>query len=415
MENLDDAVGGDTRRSMRVNKGQPPQRYGDAVDSTLRRRNKERVEVQSEGSSHRSFTTIVPAFGACQEENTKETTMEDTVSILKDLYFGTGEEEFENRHNFGKGSNASDCGVSSHLTKVLRDPDHDPQSCEKRNTQGSVSKVIKSIPSICSSTKVRQLEFEKANLIAMQDLELRKKQVELEVQKIENEKQLVLLNQKLEIAKFEEENSGGTASIEEELMSKQSRIYKWNQNRDEFRRLSDSQRKAVVVTRPREYDQMSIRSCDTVHSFGHLIPKPLERDAGMAPKTPIGTSSRFEKVLKFDDIEHNSNIKHKQNFQAPSKSSSDRKEKSFEHFMHTLASAVKGSSENAQISAQINAETMKANAETIKVLLSRQGGSKDLPVFAGDPTEWPSYYQQYVDSTKLCGFSDQENFMRLQK
>ncbi|CAG7716469.1 unnamed protein product [Allacma fusca] len=217
MENLDDAVGGDTRRSMRVNKGQPPQRYGDAVDSTLRQRNKERVEVQREGSSHRSFATIVPAFGACQEEYTKEK-MDDTVSILNNLYLGTGEKEFENRHDFGKGSNASNCGVCSHLTTVLRDPDHDPQSCEKCNTQ---------------------------------DLELRKKQVELEVQKIENEKQLVLLNQKLEIAKLEDENSGGTASIEEELMSSQSRIYKWNKNRDEFRRISDTQRKAVGVTRPR--------------------------------------------------------------------------------------------------------------------------------------------------------------------
>ncbi|CAG7786936.1 unnamed protein product, partial [Allacma fusca] len=48
-------------------------------------------------------------------------------------------------------------------------------------------------------------------------------------------------------------------------------------------------------------------------------------------------------------------------------------------------------------------------------MLSRQGGSKELPIYSGDPTEWPAYYQQYLDSTRLCGYSNQENFLRLQR
>ncbi|XP_055615978.1 uncharacterized protein LOC129762031 [Toxorhynchites rutilus septentrionalis] len=40
---------------------------------------------------------------------------------------------------------------------------------------------------------------------------------------------------------------------------------------------------------------------------------------------------------------------------------------------------------------------------------------KELPVFAGDPSEWPLFISSYNNSTSMCGYSDAENLMRLQR
>ncbi|XP_036340978.1 uncharacterized protein LOC118750366 [Rhagoletis pomonella] len=46
---------------------------------------------------------------------------------------------------------------------------------------------------------------------------------------------------------------------------------------------------------------------------------------------------------------------------------------------------------------------------------ARQAITKDLPSFSGKPEEWPLFITNYVQSTERCGFSDQENLIRLQK
>ncbi|XP_058464923.1 uncharacterized protein LOC131438730 [Malaya genurostris] len=48
-------------------------------------------------------------------------------------------------------------------------------------------------------------------------------------------------------------------------------------------------------------------------------------------------------------------------------------------------------------------------------LAARQVVSKELPVFSGNPLEWPLFVSSYENSTALCGFSDAENMMRLQR
>lgn len=49
-----------------------------------------------------------------------------------------------------------------------------------------------------------------------------------------------------------------------------------------------------------------------------------------------------------------------------------------------------------------------------KVLL-RQSLPKDLPLFSGDSSEWPNFIYQFRHSTKVCGYTDEENQCRLQK
>ncbi|XP_050339121.1 uncharacterized protein LOC126765555 [Bactrocera neohumeralis] len=48
-------------------------------------------------------------------------------------------------------------------------------------------------------------------------------------------------------------------------------------------------------------------------------------------------------------------------------------------------------------------------------IASRQAISKDLPPFSGRPEEWPLFITNYEQSTERCGFSEQENLIRLQK
>jgi len=46
---------------------------------------------------------------------------------------------------------------------------------------------------------------------------------------------------------------------------------------------------------------------------------------------------------------------------------------------------------------------------------ARQGISRDLPHFHGEPEEWPAFINRFHSTTDSCGFSDIENLDRLQK
>lgn len=46
---------------------------------------------------------------------------------------------------------------------------------------------------------------------------------------------------------------------------------------------------------------------------------------------------------------------------------------------------------------------------------TRQVISRDLPVFSGDPIEWPLFFSSYNHSTVACGYTDSENLLRLQR
>lgn len=52
---------------------------------------------------------------------------------------------------------------------------------------------------------------------------------------------------------------------------------------------------------------------------------------------------------------------------------------------------------------------------TSQQICARQVMSMDLPVFTGDPEDWPLFYSQYNNSTLACGFSNSENLVRLQR
>lgn len=52
---------------------------------------------------------------------------------------------------------------------------------------------------------------------------------------------------------------------------------------------------------------------------------------------------------------------------------------------------------------------------TKKQLAARQAISKDLPSFSGNPEEWPIFFSSYTNTTAMCGFTDAENVIRLQK
>ncbi|XP_039438455.1 uncharacterized protein LOC120419726 [Culex pipiens pallens] len=52
---------------------------------------------------------------------------------------------------------------------------------------------------------------------------------------------------------------------------------------------------------------------------------------------------------------------------------------------------------------------------TAQQLVARQVITKELPVFTGDPEDWPLFISAYVNTTNACGYSNAENLSRLQK
>ncbi|XP_058464118.1 uncharacterized protein LOC131438258 [Malaya genurostris] len=48
-------------------------------------------------------------------------------------------------------------------------------------------------------------------------------------------------------------------------------------------------------------------------------------------------------------------------------------------------------------------------------LAARQAVPKELPDFNGDPEDWPLFLSMFNSSTQMCGFSNEENMLRLRK
>ncbi|XP_053699242.1 uncharacterized protein LOC128746219 [Sabethes cyaneus] len=48
-------------------------------------------------------------------------------------------------------------------------------------------------------------------------------------------------------------------------------------------------------------------------------------------------------------------------------------------------------------------------------LAARQAVAKELPAFTGAPEEWPLFIATYENTTRMCGYSDEENLLRLQR
>jgi len=55
------------------------------------------------------------------------------------------------------------------------------------------------------------------------------------------------------------------------------------------------------------------------------------------------------------------------------------------------------------------------NPSDVKKFIARHAAGKDLPTFTGDPEDWPGFISLYEQSTELCGFSPEENMLRLQR
>jgi hypothetical protein len=59
--------------------------------------------------------------------------------------------------------------------------------------------------------------------------------------------------------------------------------------------------------------------------------------------------------------------------------------------------------------------TMGPASKTTDKFIARQSHAKELPIFAGKPEEWPVFIAAYERTTKTCGYTDDENLLRLQK
>lgn len=51
----------------------------------------------------------------------------------------------------------------------------------------------------------------------------------------------------------------------------------------------------------------------------------------------------------------------------------------------------------------------------LRDFIARQSIPQQLPQFSGDPIEWPCFYSEYINSSKICNFSQYENLNRLKR
>ncbi|XP_058828066.1 uncharacterized protein LOC131687975 [Topomyia yanbarensis] len=48
-------------------------------------------------------------------------------------------------------------------------------------------------------------------------------------------------------------------------------------------------------------------------------------------------------------------------------------------------------------------------------IAARQAVSRELPTFTGIPEEWPLFYSTFITTTNMCGYTSEENLVRIQK
>lgn len=60
-------------------------------------------------------------------------------------------------------------------------------------------------------------------------------------------------------------------------------------------------------------------------------------------------------------------------------------------------------------------QSEKNNESYLHQIMTRNSISKDLPIFDGNPIDWPNFISHFRNTTKICGFSNEENQHRLQK
>ncbi|XP_062704660.1 uncharacterized protein LOC134286963 [Aedes albopictus] len=70
---------------------------------------------------------------------------------------------------------------------------------------------------------------------------------------------------------------------------------------------------------------------------------------------------------------------------------------------------------NAVSGSQENYSEDYGDGPTNRQLAARQVMGKDLPTFSGNPEEWPIWISNFRRSTSTCGFSEDENLIRLQR
>lgn len=54
-------------------------------------------------------------------------------------------------------------------------------------------------------------------------------------------------------------------------------------------------------------------------------------------------------------------------------------------------------------------------APNTQQLAARHVVSRELPIFDGNPAEWPMFWSSYTTSTQMCGYTGAENLLRLQR
>ncbi|XP_065080573.1 uncharacterized protein LOC135703310 [Ochlerotatus camptorhynchus] len=270
----------------------------------------------------------------------------------------------------------------------------------KPNTRRSKKLATKDSVSVTSSVRSRALEIEMQMLeeqerIKEQEL---KEEKELKQKKLRLEKQLRDRELELEAKKLAEDK----AFQEKQLADEE----KFRKAQKEMRQQSLEKKKSLVrQLSQRGSEASSVCQSETAKSVEKVkkwLQKSGKQTEGDNKKKSTSAAKDSRKVSDkkpgkpiFDDVPH------------PVPDKARRKIKPNEKWDKTETS---DDDSDRDIKSQ-----QAEKGPTKHQLAARQVMGKDLPVFSGNPEEWPICISNFERSTATCGFSQDENLIRLQR
>lgn len=221
------------------------------------------------------------------------------------------------------------------------------------------------------------------------------RKIELRLQKLEEQKQLEqrFLEEKYKI--LEELDSDTATDISEIELEKMSKISEWIRSTDRVGAVEDSgvvaedllEEPRVIpdrVTQSIAHDDPEVNQQQSVfEAYRQTLPSfvPEQRSTPQPSRPTFGHAREHSATM--------SRVPH------PSRP--------------LLTSALRPTQEPGLSPAE---DTICLNRSQ---LAARQAVSKDLPEFDGNPEDWPLFFSMYSSSTQMCGFSNEENMLRLRK
>ncbi|KXJ69602.1 hypothetical protein RP20_CCG026464 [Aedes albopictus] len=152
-----------------------------------------------------------------------------------------------------------------------------------------------------------------------------------------------------------------------------------------------------------------VNRADRMHVLDNVVVRPrTQQFERIPPKSELDSARDYSRIGK-----HENPLSSRMHPRLPYPHSSEQLEIPSE--MNSTSRTVHSSHQSRIEESRIHRPDSIHFGPTASQLAARQVMPRDLPIFAGDPEDWPIFYSSFQNSTEVCGYSDAENLSRLQR